>query len=526
MQRLIAFIAGVAIFGLISFGLAAVQFLPSVEYLLRTTRADFGYDAKSNGFPLQDVLQFFIPGVVSQWSPLWIGISGLTLALIALWRKLTQTRFWGAVALLALLWSFGANSMVYPLLYNILPGLSFFRGQERAAYLVVDSLAILAGIGAAWLMQWDAMRDHIAGLRLRVALNRAFYVLLAFGALIFVSWVGNPEAFGKVIRPLALALIIMGALTLILSLLARNPQRTLWALAALLVFELFSFNMDSPYVYDHVSPSQQISLTTPPFLAQTVAPPTDPFLVDGTRGLTDNFGSLYGVMDIHGISPLFLEGMHNLIETDLPDAVKWTLLSVRYVYTDWQELPVPSHIIATGTDRYGAVNLHQLDYPRPFATILYRTAIVSSDDAAYALLRDTNFDYRRVALLDRETEINNSAAPDETPASVVSFAPESITIDAHPLSDGILTLALPQYPGWYATVDEQPAEIMRAYGALAAIQLKQGDHLVRLVYNPLSYRIGASLSVFTWIGTILFGVLALMQAMTRKNAAPTHQGEL
>jgi hypothetical protein len=524
--KLTAFITGVAIFGLISFGLAAVQFLPSVEYLLRTTRAGFGYDAKSNGFPLQDVLQFFIPGVVSQWSPLWIGISGLSLALIAFWRKLPQTRFWGAIALLALLWSFGANSMVYPMLYNILPGLSFFRGQERAAYLVVDSLAILAGIGAAWLTQWDAMRDHVAGLRLRLTLNRAFYLALAFGALIFAAWVGNPDAFGKVIRPLALTLIVTGTLTLIISLLARYPQRAVSALAVLLVFELFSFNMDSKDVYDHVPPAQQISLSAPPFLAQTAASPNDHFLVDGTRGLTDNFGSLYSVMDIHGISPLFLEGMHNLIETDLPDPVKWTLLGVRYVYTDWQELPVPSRIVTTGTDRYGTVNLHQLETPRPFATILYRTAAVSSDEQAYVMLHDPNFDYRRVAILDHETGINNSAAPDETPAAVISFAPESIVINAAAPTDGILTLAMPQYPGWYATVDGQPAEILRAYGALAAIHLKQGDHLVRLVYNPLSYRVGVSLSLFTWVGVALFGILSLTRALRRKDLAPSHEGHV
>jgi hypothetical protein len=520
IQRLIAFIIGVAIFGLISFGLAAVQFLPSVEYLLRTTRAGFGYDAKSNGFPLQDMLQFFIPGVVSQWSPLWIGISGLTLALIAFSRKLPQTRFWGAIALLALLWSFGSNSAFYPLLYNVLPGLSFFRGQERAAYLVVDSLAILAGIGATWLTQWDAERDLVAGLRLRLTLNRAFTLALAFGALIFVAWVSNPDAFDKAIHPLALTLIVTGALYLIISLMARNPQRAVLALAALLVFELFSFNMDSKDVYDHVPPTQQISLSTPPLIAQTAAASTDPFFVDGARGLTDNFGSLYGVMDIHGISPLFLNGMHNLIETDLPDPVKWTLLGVRYVYTDWQELAIPSTIVATGTDRYGAVNLHQLETPRSFATILYRTATVSSDDQAYALLHDPNFDYRRVVILDHETEINNSAAPDETPAAVVSFAPENIIINASTPTDGILILAMPQYPGWYATVDDQPVEIMRAYGALAAIQLKQGDHLVRLVYNPLSYRVGVSLSLFTWLGIALVGIVTLYRQTVRRKVKP------
>jgi predicted small integral membrane protein len=527
VQRLIAFILGVGVFGLITFGLAAVQFLPSAEYLLRTTRAGLGYDAKSNGFPLQDVLQFFIPGVVSQWSPLWIGITGLTLAMVALWRRLTQAKFWGAVALLALLWSFGGNSVVYPLLYNLLPGLSFFRGQERAAYLVVDSLAILSGMGAAWLMQWEAMRDQVAGLRLRLTLNRAFYLALAFGALVFVSWIGNPDAFGKVIHPVALTLIVTGAIYLIVSLaLARNPRRLLWALAALLVFELFSFNMDSPFDYDHIPPAQQIPISTPPFLARTVAPSNDPYHVDGSRGLTDNFGSLYNVMDIHGISPLFLAGMHNLIETDLPDRVKWTLLGVRYVYTDWQELAVPSKIVATGTDRYGAVNLHQLETPRPFAAILYRTAVVGSDDQAYALLHDANYDYRRIAILDRDTGINNSAAPDETPASVVEFASESIMINASAPYDGVLTLAMPQYPGWYATIDGQPAEIMRAYGALAAIQLKQGDHLVRLVYNPLSYRVGASLSLFTWIGIVILGIIAFVRTFRAKDSTQKREDQL
>ena len=40
-------------------------------------------------------------------------------------------------------------------------------------------------------------------------------------------------------------------------------------------------------------------------------PDGQPFRVDGFRGLQDNFGSLYGVMDMRGISPLFLKGPHS-----------------------------------------------------------------------------------------------------------------------------------------------------------------------------------------------------------------------
>jgi hypothetical protein len=511
-NKLVMYAAGAALFGLVALGLAAVQLLPGVEYLRHTTRAGFGYDDKSNGFPLQDVVQFVIPGVISQWSPLWIGISGLALAAVAFWRRLPQTRFWGLVALVALLWSFGGNSVVYPLLYSILPGLFFFRGQERAAYGVVNALALLAGIGTAWLMRWDAERDLVAGLRLRMALNRAFWVALIACGLVFLLMIGNGDNYGQVSSKFALALLVTLALSLIVSMALGRERRALWLLVPLVAFELFTVNMDSPFVYDHVPPTEQISMSPPPIIAQTRATPTDPFGVDGAHGLTDNYGSLYGVMDIHGISPLFLDGMHNLIETDIPDAAKWTVLGVRYVYSDWQELPVPARIVDTGEDRYGAFNLYRLDNPRPFASILYRAVAVASDADAYSLLRDPGFDFYRIVSLDRNTGINDPSAPVMTPASIIGFAPEKITVSAPAAADGILVLALPLYPGWYATVDGQPAEIMRAYGGISAVQLAQGEHLVELVYNPLSYRVGASLSLFTWLGVGILGIVLLVRS--------------
>ena len=67
----------------------------------------------------------------------------------------------------------------------------------------------------------------------------------------------------------------------------------------------------------------------------------------------------------------------------------------------------------------------------------------------------------------------------------------------------------PQYPGWYATVDGAETDILRAYGGLSAVVVPEGDHTVRLVYNPLSYRVGASLGVFTWLGVGLIGLFWL-----------------
>lgn len=509
--RFIAFILGAAIFGVIAFGLAAVQLIPGFEYLLYTTRTGFGYDAKSNGFPLQDVIQFVYPNVVSLFSPLYVGVTGLFLALIALWRRVTGAWFWGAVAGFALLWSFGGNSAVFPALYNILPGLRFFRGQERAAYLVVNSLAILAGMGAARLAQWDISGDYPAALRLRVWLNGALRAALIFTALIFVAWIAQPDAFGRVIGVAVLAAFVIGTLALLIPAITGYARPAwAWGIATLLVVELFTVNMDADAVYDPIPPDTQISISPPPHVAYVLADTDNVFRVDGFRGLGDNYGSLYGAQDIRGISPLWLGGAYHLIEGDLPDQVAWELFAVRYVYSDWRELPVPSEIVAAGTDRYGEINVHRLTDPRPFALLLFNAAITGDDAQSYSILADPGFDPRQTLLLSGAPPVELSGGA-SLPATVTHFAPEHISISANAPAPALLSVALPQYPGWGATINGVETPILRAYGGLAAIPVPAGDSRVELVFEPLTYTIGAFVSAVTWIGLLVFAIMTLIQ---------------
>ncbi|MDX2160492.1 MAG: YfhO family protein [bacterium] len=508
----IVFIVGGALFGGLAFGLAAVQLIPGLEYLTLTTRTGFSYDAKANGFPIQDVVQFAFPGVVSLYSPLHIGVVGVILALFAMMRRVQSAWFWAGVALFALLWSFGGNSPLYPLLYNVLPGLRFFRGQERAAFLVMSSLAVLAGLGAAALpvagreASADQARDYAAALRLRVWLNRTLIGFLAVTLLMFIAWIGSPGAYSAAISPVVFAALIVGGVYLLLPNLIAQPQRPLiaWSLAGLLALELFTAHMDSPATYDPVPPETQLSMTAPPLVAQVLGDPDPPFRVDGERGLMANYGSLYGVQDIRGISPLFLERAWLIVETDLRQQRAWELFAVRYVFTDWDELPVPSTIVGTGQDALGSINLHRLTDPRPFAAVLHRYYVEPNDSAAVNLLRDPGIDPRRLAILNADPGVSsNDAAPLYTTAQVVSFAPERIEIRTDSAFDGVLTTALVDYPGWHASVDGEPTPMLRAYGALSAVALPAGAHTVTLIYDPLTYRVGAVISGVTWLAVVI-----------------------
>jgi uncharacterized membrane protein YfhO len=61
------------------------------------------------------------------------------------------------------------------------------------------------------------------------------------------------------------------------------------------------------------------------------------------------------------------------------------------------------------------------------------------------------------------------------------------------------------YPGWRASLDGQETEVLRANYAFRALYLPAGDHQVRLVFAPLSWRVGLVLSLASMISLFLLG---------------------
>lgn len=506
-------VGGIILFGLLGGGLAAVQLLPGVEYLVHTTRTGLGFDAKGNGFPIQDLIQFIWPNILSQWSPLYIGLAGLLLAAISLWRH-RDSRFWGIVALIALGLSFGNNSPVYSFFYNLLPGLRFFRGQERAAFIIAFSLALLAGTGASHMAGWEKLQDVKATRRVQ----QVSFALVALCAgvmlLVWVAWLGNHDGYGTYLQAVSFSLLIAvltAAAMMWLLNQPRHPFRQI-VLAIVLLFDLFALSMDNRFNYDPIPPQDQLSMTPPPLVATALADSDTPFRVDGYRGLHDNFGSLYQLADMRGISPLFLDGPNAIINQNLINPVAWELFAVRYVFTDWEQMPVPSTIVGSGQDRYGTVSLHRLTNPRPFAHLVYESRIVASEQEARDALNDSSLNIRRTVILEQAPRLAlNPSIPENAYADVTRFTPEQFTIAVDTPTNAILSVAHPYYPGWVAALDGTPVPLLRAFGALSAVEVPAGQHTITFYFNPLSYRIGAAITVFAWLGLIAISGLSLIR---------------
>ena len=82
-----------------------------------------------------------------------------------------------------------------------------------------------------------------------------------------------------------------------------------------------------------------------------------------------------------------------------------------------------------------------------------------------------------------------ASVPDER-VVVTRQRPETITIHATAVADGLLVVSEPYAWGWNASVDGNEVAVLRTNHALRGVPLAAGDHTVVLSYEPRSLAVG------------------------------------
>jgi hypothetical protein len=153
----------------------------------------------------------------------------------------------------------------------------------------------------------------------------------------------------------------------------------------------------------------------------------------------------------------------------------------------------------------------------PRAFVVHHAEVIADDGQAIARLRDPAFDPAQTAILAggeplvSEGEIE-AARPDQT--GIVSYTPEEVILDVTTDAGGYLLLTDTFYPGWHATVDGKPVQILRSDVLFRAVRLEPGTHRVEFSYRPASLRWGAWISAIT----LLLGLGALIWSLQKKTS--------
>jgi hypothetical protein len=468
--------------------LSAVQLLPALELTRLSSRVDFTIVDKGNGFLPVEWLHMFVPGVWTSISPLYVGAVGLMLALVGAAHGGRQRWVWVALFVVGMALSLGLNGFLYPLFYAVVPGFNVFRQQERVAVVIVFALVMLAVEGLMW---W---RSAPSTARRRW--------LIGFGA--YTAGLGVAALTAEDAAPFwfaaSAALLSAAALALV------PGSRAAWiALLAVIVISLFPVGQRQTG-YQPDRPEHRAQLAEP--LADLPTAPQDiRWRVDGAAGL-QGYGTLFRIPDIYGTGPFTLASVEAL--RTIPVDRFWEVLSVRYV-TTFDAVPegVPMQLIGTAINYDGLpYRVYELLDPRPLAHLVYDSRDAGGNpEFARQIMADSRVNLREMAITLHPLPVE---LPIERPAQSVvddlrTITPERWEITASTSAPALLTLSLVYYPGWEATLDGQPVELIDVNGGLTGLLLPAGENQqVVLTYRPSSVALGA---LITTLAAVICGAL-------------------
>ncbi|MBW1944381.1 MAG: YfhO family protein, partial [Deltaproteobacteria bacterium] len=114
-----------------------------------------------------------------------------------------------------------------------------------------------------------------------------------------------------------------------------------------------------------------------------------------------------------------------------------------------------------------------------------------------------DFDPRKVVLLESDAppsgpsgKISQVGQPPGK-ATITSYRPDEIVINTDSQASGFLFLSEAFYPGWKAYLNDKPVKILRGNYLFRVIQVPQGRHVVRFVFDPVSIKVGACITILT-----------------------------
>lgn len=579
---------GAWLMGLVVLGLAlsAIQLVPLYEHVQtnwRAERSDLEL-VRSYAHPARDIIQFALPNFygspahhgyydlfnggawvdaplngdglrIIDWgmknyveSALYVGILPLVLAVFALLTGRDKNRLiFAGLGVASLTFMFGAPT--YALIYA-LPGINQLNSPFRWIYGVTIAVCVLAGIGVDALARNRGLARYFGWALVGTGLMQAVGIVGAY--LTFDQWepflapilqgmerwagaFTDTAMFFSYIAPqvIILAAVLFGSGLVLLLLRDDTSRRSRWVqvgavvlLAADLMIASWGFNAASdPAWLDHTPPAVQFlrdeAADGAPWRYTVLNAP-------GQRELLQaNMTMRYGLDDVRGydsiISSQYVGYMRGITTASQPQ-LDFNRIAPLYAWDDYNT--------TLNSPRFKRLNVRYVVAHTATEITAEGWSVAYADDVV-RIWEDSAYMARAVVMSDI-----SGSPDDETP-----FAPASdirrlngreYEATASTEGGGWLVLSETYAPGWRAFVrpvggaeqDEQPAEAVRAFENFIGVSIPAGEWVVRLIYSPPSFQIGAFVTAIAAALTVLTaGVWAWRALIVRPGADGDASGQ-
>jgi hypothetical protein len=527
---------------LLAGGLAAVQFLPTLEAARHSTRSA-GVDASDllrGG--LRSLMFVAGPSLLSEPACLmWedrggFGLLWLAAAALAPVLARGRVRYQAGVTVALFAFAFGGS-----VLFQGLPGFSLFRQHARMLLVAALPVAYLAGVATHALVGLPEVTDAVRR-RCRHVAGRVLAALaLLTGAFALRLWLGHQDVRFHVYWVSLLLTVPAGFWLLSRAGLAPRPRwallwvtvlvADLWALAWPLVAarpeaELYARPACVDYLAARAGEHGRV-------LDRDALMPGETGLGTGTPlGTGGPQAMLCGLESLRGYNPLdslrykqylqFITGEDRPLRPldgpltfpvmsnfPLENKPLLDLLGTRWLLAPADQLPAPAEALERDGWRKVAEDGHAAGYdfiaggvrPLPAYAVyentraLPRAFVVAHaaplPDRSQVLQALKTTDLRDTVLLEGELPpARGDGAGSTRDAAVEEYRPNRVVVRVAGDAPGYLVLADAWHPGWACTVDGVAAPVYRADFLFRAVPVPAGDHEVVFTFAPRSYHLG------------------------------------
>lgn len=477
----------------------------------------------------------------------YVGILALALAVTGMINRKPGTRnskfFFLTLTVLSLLFMFGTP--LYAILFYGLPGWNQLHTAFRWIFPWTLGVAFLAGLGAQAIADGISKRALVVVGLVLAAVGLAAWFVIALSWAVRESFLQFADAF---VNASDLAKPVFETGRAFWSYEARNVALFgLFVLLAGIVFLLARANVKVRGVAVW-KPFALLVLVTDLFVAgigfypradanlATFTPPSIQFLQQdkslyriasydepGQKVLNANSAMPFGIQDIRGydsiIAKQYVEYMRALAPQEelLYNRIAafydykplssqlLNLLGVKYIVTT-RPVPNPGYKLVYD-DR---VKIYENENVLPRAFFVNQARVFETRDELLDSL--PTLDPAREVWLETspQTPLTPGEASFAEPA-VEKYTGSEVILKTNLAAPAYLVLTDSYSPGWIAQIDGQDTPIYRADGNFRAVQVPAGEHTVRFKYSPVSFRVGAVLSLVAVIAVLLALVALVWQ---------------
>jgi hypothetical protein len=521
-RRLVSLFAVIAAFAFLT---GALQLLPAWEYGARAYRwvgtaqpvrmqdtvpylAQYNYGI----FPLS-LLGTIFPKAHLTNDP-FLGFVCLSFAFFAVaagW-DLARVRIYSAVALGAVTYAAGHYSLFHGLVYALTPFIDKARSPGHAIFVFQFAAATLTAQGIDLYFgpqqpEWGKWRSRIV--KALIGAGLLSWALL-FWLYLNLKFETNP---GDHVILSSLVAFVLAAILYGLHQGHLSPRAVRVSVVLLLLFEL---SITSYFTISHRDDPKRAlylkELGAHPGIIGFLKGQQRPFRFEAPQAdFPANLGDWEGLESTRG----YLAS----VSADLYDFTGWDwnrsalLLNTVYMVARQPSRPQQTEVYAEASGWKVFRNEDAL----PRAWIVHSIRTVSDRQEAAALLRSTDFDPRREAVLLPTPETPHvETCPGDSSVTITEKGLHRLSARVTLPCAGLVVFAEPGFPGWQARVDGRAARLYAPFGALQAVAAPGGAHRVELVYRPYSVFIGAALSVLGVLGCCIL----VWFAKGRSNTAP------